>query len=119
MATTSAMFRQSSAHGKGDGKNDRKERFHGTTVFVVDRSRALIRWSSRYGADRRFKLNKRSGLRASGMIAGPDKKTIIKSDDALEQRDYSLLALLQFPFDPRIGNQPKKCAEHVESAGDP
>ena len=31
----------------------------------------------------------------------------------------SLFALLQFPFDPRVGNQPKKRDKHIESAGDP
>jgi hypothetical protein len=43
----SAMFRQSSASGEGDGENDRQERFHGTKVFVAACSRAFIRWSSR------------------------------------------------------------------------
>src|SRR6266705_2486147 len=43
----SAMFRQSSASGDGDGENDRQEYFHSTKVFVADRSRALTRWSSR------------------------------------------------------------------------
>ncbi len=33
----SAMFRQSSASGDGDGENDRQEYFHSTKVFVADR----------------------------------------------------------------------------------
>jgi hypothetical protein len=37
----SAVFRQSSANGDGDGENDRKEGFHGTKVFVAARSRAF------------------------------------------------------------------------------
>ena len=35
--------RLNAAHGDGDGENDRKERFHGTKVFVAARSYALIR----------------------------------------------------------------------------
>ena len=30
------------ANGDGDGENDRKERFHGTKVFVAASSHALI-----------------------------------------------------------------------------
>src|SRR5215475_15597982 len=30
-----------------------------------------------------------------------------------------LVALLQFPLDPRVRNQPKECSEHVQSAGNP
>jgi hypothetical protein len=41
-AAMSAMFRQSSAQGEGDGENDRKERFHGNKVFVAASSHALI-----------------------------------------------------------------------------
>jgi hypothetical protein len=41
------MFGQSGANGDGDRENDRKDRFHGTKVFVAARSRAFIRWSSR------------------------------------------------------------------------
>jgi hypothetical protein len=40
----SAVFRQSSANGDGNGENDRKEGFHGTKVFVAARSRAFTRW---------------------------------------------------------------------------
>ena len=47
VSATSAMFRQSSAYGDGDGENDRKERFHGTKVFVAHRLRAFTRLSSR------------------------------------------------------------------------
>src|SRR5882724_2756531 len=43
ISALSAMFRQSSASGDGDGENDRQECFHSTKVFVADRSRALIR----------------------------------------------------------------------------
>jgi hypothetical protein len=41
VSAMSALFRQSSASGDGDGENDRQECFHGTKVFVADRSRAL------------------------------------------------------------------------------
>ena len=34
------------ANGDGDGENDRKERFHGTKVFVAARSRAFTRMIS-------------------------------------------------------------------------
>jgi hypothetical protein len=34
------------ADGDGDGENDRKERFHGTKVFVAARSRAFTRMIS-------------------------------------------------------------------------
>ena len=34
----SAVFRQSSANGEGDGENDRKEGLHGTKVFVAAHS---------------------------------------------------------------------------------
>jgi hypothetical protein len=44
ISALSAMFRQSSASGDGDGENDRQECFHSTKVFVADRSRAFIRW---------------------------------------------------------------------------
>jgi hypothetical protein len=47
ISALSAMFRQSSASGEGDGENDRQECFHSTKVFVADRSRAFTRWSSR------------------------------------------------------------------------
>ena len=33
VSAMSAVFRQSSANGDGDGENDRKEGFHGTKVF--------------------------------------------------------------------------------------
>jgi hypothetical protein len=41
VSAMSAVFRHSSAHGDGDGENDRKEGFHGTKVFVAVRSRAF------------------------------------------------------------------------------
>jgi hypothetical protein len=44
VSATSAVFRHSSANGEGDGKNDRKEGFHGTKVFVAARSREFTRW---------------------------------------------------------------------------
>jgi hypothetical protein len=37
----SAVFRLNGANRDGDGENDRKERFHGTKVFVAARSRAF------------------------------------------------------------------------------
>jgi hypothetical protein len=44
VSATSAVFRHSSANGEGDGKNDRKEGFHGTKVFVAARLREFTRW---------------------------------------------------------------------------
>jgi hypothetical protein len=41
VSAMSAVFRQSSANGDGDGENDRKEGFHGTKVFVAAGSRAF------------------------------------------------------------------------------
>jgi hypothetical protein len=38
------VFRLNSVNGDGDGENDRKERFHGTKVFVAARSRAFTQW---------------------------------------------------------------------------
>lgn len=35
VSAVSAVFRRSSANGKGDRENDRKEGFHGTNVFVL------------------------------------------------------------------------------------
>ena len=56
----SAVFRHSSANGERDGKNDRKEGFHGTKVL-----RGWLPIRVRLpggGANRRVKLQKRSQL---------------------------------------------------------
>jgi hypothetical protein len=50
-------------------------------------------------ADRRFKLNKRSVLRASGMIVGPDKKTINQKRRTSATRLFTLRA---FPVPVRF-----------------
>jgi hypothetical protein len=47
VSAVSALFRQSSANGDGDGENDRKERFHGNKYSLLPARVRLSDWSSR------------------------------------------------------------------------
>jgi hypothetical protein len=62
VSAMSAVSRPNGANGDGDGENDRKERFHGTKVFVAARSCASTDCSRDCVADRRFEFQKRRQL---------------------------------------------------------